>query len=137
VPAGLGCLVALVAMPLALLAGVLAGLGALLSPRRRGAAPQGPAFGSTGRRSVGARAAGGLGATGIALCSLVEKMSLDAEFGLEDAQTAGIPVDTDASIEALLVDAVERGWIDRRGDRFAVTPRGRNEAGAFLRQMDV
>ncbi len=135
-PAGLGCLVALVAMPLALLAGVLAGLGALLSPRRRGAAPQGPAFGPTGRRPVGARTAS-LGATGIALCSLVEKMSLDDEFGLEDAQTAGIPVDTDASIEALLVDAVERGWIDRRGDRFAVTPRGRSEAGAFLRQMDA
>jgi len=130
VPAGLGCLVALLAVPIAVLAGVLTGLRALFGPTRSAPVP-GPDGAPPRPRSQAA-----IGATGFALCSLVEKMSLDEQFALEDARTAGIPIDTNASIESLLADAVGRGWVDRQGDRYAVTARGRSEAGALLRRME-
>jgi len=132
VPVGLGCLVALVAMPIALLVGILTGLRALFWPTARVGTGPGP---YRGARS-GAAPSAVLGATGLALCSLVQKMSLDDDFSLEDAQMAGIPLDTEESIETLLADAVARGWIDRRADRFSVTRRGKAEADQLLRRMD-
>lgn len=134
-PAGLGCVLALVTVPIALVAGMLTGLFALLLPGSRGRAT---AFSSSGSPRPFARrpasSAAALSTTGFALCSLVEKMSLDTDFSLEDAQTAGIPIEAEVTIESLLQDAVARGWVERRGERYAVTPRGRDETPGLLQR---
>lgn len=124
VPAGLGCLVALVALPLALLAGLVAVLRAMLHPAtRRAANVSGSGGGASGSET--------------ALCEFVRKMSLDEEFDEDDARTAGLPLDSGKSVEDLLADGVARGWIRRRGDGWAVTDAGRTQAAEHLRRRGL
>lgn len=126
VPVGLGCLVALVALPLALLAGLVAVLRAVLHP----APPRAP----TAPVSDGDGSSSG---TETALCEFVRKMSLDDEFDEDDARTAGLPLDSATSVEGLLSDGLSRGWIERRGDGFAVTDAGRTRAAEHLRRRGL
>lgn len=127
VPAGVGCLVALLAVPLAIFAAMVAMLRALLHRgpsqatwRRAGDAGARPS--GFGRRTIGGSAADTV------LCEFVEKMSLDEEFAVEDAQTAGLPLSATVTVEGLIEQALARGWVERRGERYAVTSRGRSEA---------
>jgi len=124
VPVGLGCLVALVALPLAVLAGLVTVLRAMLRPASRRAA------------SAPASAAGAAGAE-TALCEFVRKMSLDDEFDEDDARTAGLPLDSGTSVDGLLADGIARGWIRRRGGGWAVTETGRAEAAEHLRRCGL
>jgi hypothetical protein len=125
VPAGLGCLVAIVALPLAILGALFAVLRALVRPPARGA--------HTGPRPVPTGAA----AADTALCEFVRKMSLDESFDLTDARTAGLPPDRGVTVEGLIRDGLARGWLEQRGDRYAVTPRGRSDSETVLRQRGL
>ena len=135
IPAGVGCLVALLAVPLAIFAALVTMLRVLLQRGPTRVTPQ-PAQRAGGPPSgFGRRAIGGA-TTEIVLCEFVEKMSLDEEFAVEDAQTAGLPLSTTVTVEGLIEQALARGWIERSGERYAVTPRGRTEAEHRLRAAD-
>ena len=56
---------------------------------------------------------------------IVAKLALDDTFTREDAQTAGVPLDESRSVDDLLQEGVSRGWIERHGERYAVTAAGR------------
>lgn len=122
---------ALLAVPLAIFAAMVAMLRALLHRgpsqgtwRRAGDAGARPS--GFGRRTIEGTAAETV------LCEFVEKMSLDDEFAVEDAQTAGLPLSATVTVEGLIEQALARGWLERRGERYAVTARGRTEAQSRL-----
>ena len=63
-----------------------------------------------------------------ALRRLVEAMARDATFTAEEARQAGtLALPGGATVDDLLADALERRWIEVRGERLAVTQRGREE----------
>lgn len=116
---------ALVAVPLTLLVAAFATIRALLFPRSRTRV--------TGPRGFGGSARG----ASDALCEFVRKMSLDDSFDVEDARMAGLPVDGGVTVEGLLSEGLARGWLERRGERYAVTARGRAESEALLRRRGL
>ncbi len=72
-----------------------------------------------------------------ALCMLVRALALDESFSLDDARQAGTLATAGVTVDDLLRDARRRDWVEVRGDRFAVTPRGREEAEGRLRALGL
>ncbi len=118
-PAGVGCLVALIALPIALFAAFVALLRTLLRPGRRIPAARGVPPRPGAGRSPGAD---------VDLLDFVRKMALDDAFDVEDAHSAGLPVGRDVTVEGLIQGGLARGFIERRGDVYAVTSLGRAAA---------
>jgi hypothetical protein len=119
-PGPLGCLAALILLPVVVLFGLLVGGVATIARlftfggRRRGAAAFRPATPEAAAREE-------------ALRRLVRAMALDDTFTADDARQAGTLVAGGATVDDLLADGVERGLIEVRGGRLAVTRRGREE----------
>ena len=112
-----GCLLALLLCPIGLVIGVVTLLVSLFVPRRRAAfAPSTPA--EAAREE--------------ALRRLVRAFASDDSFTAEEARQAGTLVSGGATVDDLLADALARRWIEVRGERLAVTPRGRDETGQAL-----
>lgn len=115
-----GCLVALVLCPIGLAIGAVVALSLAITTafglRRRTRA--------TWRAAVSPEGA----AREQALRRLVEAMALDETFTAEEARQAGtLALPGGATVDDLLADALERRWIEVRGERLAVTQRGREE----------
>jgi hypothetical protein len=110
----LGCLVALVLCPVGLVVGLVALVWALLPFGKRRRVWTQP------RRHTPEEAA-----KEQALRRLVEAMSLDETFTAEEARQAGTLVAGGATVDDLLAEAIERGWVEVRGDRLAVTAKGK------------
>jgi hypothetical protein len=116
-PGPIGCLVLLVLLPVLLVLGLVVGLvmltaSLLTGGRRRAAAP--PSSPEAAAREE-------------ALRRLVRAMALDATFTADDARQAGTLVAGGATVDDLLADGLARRWIEVRGERLAVTRRGREE----------
>ena len=92
-------------------------------------------FGSSGRSRGRFDAAPRDPSREIALCSLVRGLALDATFTREEALATPVIAGAGggAAADDLLREAIARGWVEARGDRFAVTPEGRRRAAEFLR----
>jgi hypothetical protein len=60
-----------------------------------------------------------------ALLRLVRSFADEESFTAEEARQSGLPVEAGVSVDDLLADALERRWIAVRGERLAVTERGR------------
>jgi len=109
----LGCLMTLVLCPI----GLVMILVSMLPSRRR-------------RRAAAFRAASPEGsAREQALRRLVRAMALDDTFTAEEARQAGTLTAGGATVDDLIADALDRRWIEVRGERLAVTHRGREETG--------
>src|SRR5262245_21067587 len=116
-PGPVGCLLALVLFPIALLAGLVLLVVSLLPFPRRRARTWTPA---PSPRDASRDAA---------LRRLVQAMAMDSSFTAEDARQAGTLAAGGATVDELLADARERRWIEvAEGGRFAVTERGRRES---------
>ncbi len=139
----LGCLVMLVAVPIALITGLIVLLGSVLGRllgggRRRTPQPaagegfqaqDGP-FRTAGSSS--APAASGGSEREAALCAFVRGMALDDTFTRDEASQAAVISVDGAGATDYLADASARGWIEPRGDGLSVTARGREAASAYL-----
>jgi len=113
----LGCLLAIVLCPIGLAIGLVTLVLSLFAPRRRRAyAPSSPA--AAAREE--------------ALRRLVRAFASDESFTADEARQAGTLVSGGATVDDLLADALERRWIEVKGERLAVTPRGRDETGHAL-----
>ena len=111
----LGCLMTLVLCPIGLVIGLVMIVVSMLPFRRR-------------RRAEAFRAASPeSSAREQALRRLVQAMALDDTFSADDARQAGTLTAGGATVDDLIVDAMERRWIEVRGERLAVTRRGREE----------
>jgi hypothetical protein len=111
----LGCLAAVLLCPVGIVAGVVMIVLSLLPSRRR-------------RRAAAFRAASpGGDAREQALRRLVQAMALDDTFTADEARQAGTLAAGGATVDDLVADAIERRWIEVRGERLAVTRRGREE----------
>jgi hypothetical protein len=118
-PGPLSCLVALLLFPI----GLAIGLVMIVASLFRASAP------APVRRAEPAGAAPG--AREQALARLVRVLSMDETFTADDARQAGTLAAGGATVDDLLEDAVRLGWIERRGERLAVTPAGRRAADAI------
>ncbi len=114
-PGPLGCLAALVLCPIGIVVGLVAVVWSLLPFGRRRVAP---AF-----RAAAPEA----GAREEALRRLVRAMALDDTFTPDEARQAGTLVQGGATVDELVAEGLDRGWIERRGERLGVTRRGREE----------
>ncbi len=116
-PGLLGCLLAIVLCPIGLAIGIVTLVLSLFLPRRRVAfAPAAPA--DAAREE--------------ALRRLVRAFAGDESFTADEARQAGTLVAGGATVDDLLADGIRRRWIEVRGDRLSVTPRGRDETGQAL-----
>jgi hypothetical protein len=116
-PGLLGCLLAMVLCPIGLVIGLVTLVISLFVPRRRDAyVPATP--GEAARED--------------ALRRLVRAFAGDASFTADEARQAGTLVAGGATVDDLLADALQRRWIEVRGDRLAVTQRGRDESAREL-----
>ncbi len=117
IPGPIGCLLLIVLLPVALLAflvvAVLNTFG--IRPWARPRAHQGPPEDEP------------------ALASLVQKMALDESFRRDEVAEAAVVAPSGATAEELLDRAVSRGWIEERGELYAVTDKGREAATAAAR----
>ncbi len=115
-PGPLGCLVALVACPIGIVIALVMFVVSLFGTgRRRGAASAWrPATPEAAAREE-------------ALRRLVRAMALDDTFSADDARQAGTLATGGATVDDLIAEALERRWIEVRGERLAVTRRGREE----------
>jgi len=119
-PGPLGCLAALILLPIVFVFGLLvAGVATIVrlftfGGRRRSASAFRPATPESAAREE-------------ALRRLVRAMALDDTFTADDARQAGTLVAGGATVDDLLADGVDRGLIEVRGDRLSVTRRGREE----------
>ncbi len=115
IPGPVGCLALLVTLPLAALAFLVSAIASrLLGGVRTAPAGSLPTDGAT--------------------ALLVTKMALDDDFDRADAEMAGVPLDGGASVEALLLRALELRWMERKGARYGVTSRGRAQAPEVARR---
>jgi len=114
-PGPLGCLLALVLCPIGIVVGLVALIWALLPFGKRRVA-------STFRAASPESAA-----RDEALRRFVRAMALDDTFSLDDARQAGTLVQGGATVDDLVAEGLDRGWIERRGERLGVTRRGREE----------
>ena len=118
-PGPFGCLAALILLPLVVVFGLLVGgvatIVRLLS------------FGGRGRSATFRPTTPESSAREEALRRLVRAMALDDTFTADEARQAGTTVAGGATVDDLLAEAVERRWIEVRGDRLAVTRRGRDD----------
>jgi hypothetical protein len=120
-PGPLGCLAALILLPIVVVFGLLVG-GVVTIVRLLGFG------GAGGRRAAAFRSTSPESAAREeALRRLVRAMALDDTFTADDARQAGTLVAGGASVDDLLADGVDRGLIEVRGGRLAVTRRGREE----------
>ena len=110
----LGCLLAIVLCPVGLALAIVTLVVSLFAPRRRRVAfaPSTPA--GAAREE--------------ALRRLVRAFAQDDSFSADEARQAGTLVAGGATVDDLLADALERRWVEVKGDRLAVTRRGREEA---------
>lgn len=116
-PGPLGCLLAIVLCPIGIVIGVVTLVVSLFLPRRRVAfAPSSPA--EAAREE--------------ALRRLVRAFASDESFTADEARQAGTLVAGGATVDDLLADGIRRRWIEVRGDRLAVTQRGRDETQQAL-----
>jgi hypothetical protein len=114
-PGPLGCLAALVLCPIGIVVGLVAVAWSLLPiGRRRVASPFRVASPESAAREE-------------ALRRLVRAMALDDTFTADEARQAGTLVQGGATVDELVAEGIDRGWIERRGDRLGVTRRGRDE----------
>jgi hypothetical protein len=106
----LGCLLAILLCPVGLVIAIVTLLVSLFVPRRRVAfAPSTPV--EAAREE--------------ALRRLVRAFASDDSFTAEDARQAGTLVAGGATVDDLLADALDRRWIEVKGERLVVTRRGR------------
>jgi hypothetical protein len=110
----LGCLMTLVLCPIGLVLGLVMIVVSMLPWRRRRAAAFRAATPESAAREQ-------------ALRRLVRAMALDETFTADDARQAGTLTAGGATVDDLVADALERRWIEVRGERLAVTRRGREE----------
>ena len=111
----LGCLATIVLCPIGLVVALVMIVVSMLPFRRR-------------RRAAAFRAASPeSSAREQALRRLVQAMALDDTFTADDARQAGTLTAGGATVDDLIADALERRWIEVRGERLAVTRRGREE----------
>jgi hypothetical protein len=116
-PGPLGCLAALVLCPIGIVIALVMFVVSLLGiGRRRGAAAFRPSTPEAAAREE-------------ALRRLVRAMALDDTFSADDARQAGTLAAGGATVDDLIAEALERRWIEVRGDRLAVTRRGREATG--------
>ena len=98
-------------------------------------------FGSVGRARRSFDAPPRDPARETALCSLVRGLALDPTFTRDEALAtpviAGAGVGGGPAADDLLREAIERGWVEARGDRFTVTAEGRRGADEFLRRQGL
>jgi hypothetical protein len=120
-PGPFGCLAAAILLPLVVVFGLVVGgvmtIARLFWPGRR--SPRASTFRPTSPESA---------AREEALVRLVRAMALDDTFTADEARQAGTLVQGGATVDDLVAEGVERGWIEERGGRLAVTRRGREAA---------
>ena len=114
-PGPVGCLAMLVLCPIGLAIGVVMLIVSIFRLARRR-----PAQAFARRTPAG-------GAREVALRRLVSAFATDESFSADEARQAGTLVAGGATVDDLLADALERGWVEVRGERLAVTRRGRDE----------
>jgi hypothetical protein len=119
VPGPLGCLLAIVLCPIGIVLALVMSILWLFGVGRG-------RLGGSVRRSTPEQRA-----REQATRRLVEAMALDETFTAEEARQAGVPLAGGATVDDLLADALERRWIEVRGDRLAVTKRGRLESAGM------
>jgi hypothetical protein len=112
----LGCLLTLVLCPIGLVLGLAMIVASMLpfGRRRRAAAFRAASPESAAREQ--------------ALRRLVQAMALDETFTADEARQAGTLTVGGATVDDLIADALDRRWIEVRGERLAVTHRGREES---------
>jgi hypothetical protein len=118
----LGCLVALLCLPFALLALlVLAGV-AMWKGRKLRAAIQGQLDAERGAGDA------------VPVAQFVRVFAADPSFTREEATLAAVPAASGKSARELLDEAIRRGWIEETGGGLlVVSERGRTETDALLR----
>jgi hypothetical protein len=118
-PGPLGCLAALLLLPVVLVVGLLvAGVATVFSLLPFGRRRPSAAFRPTSPESA---------ARDEALRRFVRAMALDDTFTADEARQAGTLVQGGASVDDLVAEGIARRWIETRGERLAVTRRGREE----------
>lgn len=120
-----GCLLAILCLPFALIALVVMVCVAMWRVRRV-------------RKAIGDQVASAK-ATGEALpvAEFVRSFAIDPTFTREEAEGAAVPATAGRSAAQLLADAIERGWVRERDGLLAVTDRGREESEAILRSRGM
>lgn len=114
-PGPLGCLAALVLCPIGIAIALVMFVVSLLGiGRRRRTAAWRPSTPEAAAREE-------------ALRRLVRAMALDDTFSAEEARQAGTLAAGGATVDDLIAEALDRRWIEVRGERLAVTRRGREE----------
>jgi hypothetical protein len=117
----LGCLVALLCLPFALIALVVMFGVALWKGRKLRQAIQGQ---MAAERTTG---------DGLPVAHYVRMFAADPSFSRDEATQAAVPASAGKTAQELLDEAMRRGWIEVTGDRLVVTDRGREQAETLLR----
>lgn len=143
----IGCILALLCLPFALLAllvmvGVALWKGRKLRQMIQGQldAERGAGRAFDGGGPGGAAGAAGPGSSGVdalAVAQFVRMFAADISFTREEATRSAVPAASGRTAEELLDQAIRQGWVEESRGRLVVTERGRNEAETILRSRGM